>query len=149
MEKKGKELYLSFLCRYSGLGRLKTSCPDNSEIKGGNNLTRFNKPIAEKEHFKQNRNLQTMKERCKHITSGSVCLSAYLSVFIPDCLSICLPVLQNGIYPASQLLQKLQPILAPMLQISCQDVIKKLVSHSLAPYYQINTTIPISALSTP
>lgn len=123
---KRKRAVFVFSLQIQWKGKIKDVLSWQVRKKRGNNLTRFNKPIAEKENFKQNQNLQTMKERCKHITSGSVCLSAYLSVFIPDCLSICLPVLQNGIYPVSPLLQQLHPILTPMLQISCQVVIKNL-----------------------
>lgn len=90
--KKEKSCICLFFAETRDEERLKTPFPDNSEKSERTSWQDLTKPIAERENFKQNQNLQTMKEGCKHITSGSVSLPArlHLSVSIPDCVSICL-----------------------------------------------------------
>lgn len=125
--KKGKELYFSFLCGYDGWGRLKTPCPDNSEKKWANNLTRINKTHHRKGELQtESKSADDEGEMQTHHLRLclSACMPVCLSVSLPDCLSVCLPftlpILQGGIYPASLLQQQLQPILTFMLQIRDQ-----------------------------
>lgn len=114
------------------------------------------KPITEEENFKQNPNLQTMEERCKPTTSGSVslCLLACPSVCLHTWLSVSPSIFHStrvrkcGIHPAAPLL--LQPIFPLMLQIrdrlSCYH--QQAVSNSAAPDYPENTAFHISLLCT-
>lgn len=86
--KKEKSCICLFFAETRDEERLKTPFPDNSEKSERTSWQDLTKPIAERENFKQNQNLQTMKEGCKHITSGSVSLPARLSVCLHTWLCV-------------------------------------------------------------